>query len=191
MNKTSLRTDEVNRTSVSVLRLGHRLVRDTRMSTHSGLVARAFGASEIVMTGADEDETIRSIEKVNSRWGGDFRASYSKSWKEVVKNWRGTIVHLTMYGENLDKAIPRIKNHIESSKDNNLLLIIGAEKVPAEIYSLSNFNVSVGSQPHSEVAALAIFLDRFFRGKELYSTFSGAKIRIKPSGREKKIEFIN
>ena len=32
---------------ISVLRLGHRLVRDDRVSTHVGLVARAFGASEI------------------------------------------------------------------------------------------------------------------------------------------------
>ncbi len=191
MSKTPFNADDGPQCSVSVLRLGHRLVRDTRMSTHSGLVARAFGATEILMTGADEDDTIRSIERVNSRWGGDFRISYSKSWKEVVKNWEGVIVHLTMYGQNLDLAIPKIKESVRRFKDRKLLVIIGSEKVPAEIYSMANFNVAVGSQPHSEVAALAIFLDRFFRGKELYSSFPRAKIRIRPSEREKKIEFGN
>jgi tRNA (cytidine56-2'-O)-methyltransferase len=176
--------------SISVLRLGHRLVRDTRVSTHSALVARAFGAAGIVMTGADETDTLDSIMRINSRWGGNFRISYSKSWRQVVKNWKGAIIHLTMYGQELDKAIPKIRKHVKDSKEKNLLVVIGAEKVPSEVYSLANFNVAVGSQPHSEVAALAVFLDRFFRGKELYSTFTNAKLRIRPSEREKKIEFI-
>ncbi|MDG6922255.1 MAG: tRNA (cytidine(56)-2'-O)-methyltransferase, partial [Nitrososphaerota archaeon] len=62
------------------------------------------------------------------------------------------------------------------------------EKVPREVYSLSHFNVAVGSQPHSEVGALAVFLDRIYKGKELYSTFENAKIRIKPSIKGKEVE---
>jgi hypothetical protein len=37
--------------NISVLRIGHRLVRDDRVTTHAALVARAFGADMIYMTG--------------------------------------------------------------------------------------------------------------------------------------------
>lgn len=189
---SNMRREDTNDSNcnITVLRLGHRLVRDTRTSTHAALVARAFGAKKILMAGADEDDTMRSIERVNSRWGGEFQISQVKNWREVVKKWSGVVVHLTMYGEELDEAMPKIRKELESSKEKNLLIVIGAEKVPAEIFSLANYNVAVGNQPHSEVAALAIVLDRFFRGQELFSTFPRAKIRVKPSERGKKIEFI-
>ncbi|MDQ4067139.1 MAG: tRNA (cytidine(56)-2'-O)-methyltransferase, partial [Thermoproteota archaeon] len=38
--------------NISVLRIGHRLVRDDRVTTHAALVARAFGADMIYMTGS-------------------------------------------------------------------------------------------------------------------------------------------
>lgn len=173
-----------------VLRLGHRLVRDTRMSTHAALVSRALGAREIIMCGADEDDTIDSINRINERWGGDFRISYSDSWREVIRNWHGIKVHLTMYGEPIDIVVPKIRRKLKQEKENEMLLIIGAEKVPREVYSLVDYNVSVGNQPHSEVAALAIFLDRIYKGKELYSTFENAKIRIKPSSKGKEVESL-
>lgn len=176
---------------VKVLRLGHRLVRDTRMSTHAALVSRAFGASGILMSGADEDDTLDSIRRVNTRWGGGFSVSRAENWRRILKEWKGTIVHLTMYGEPIDEALPKIRTELAGAAEKNLLVVIGAEKVPGEVYSLANYNVAVGSQPHSEVAALAVFLDRFFRGKELYSTFSRAKVRIMPSQRGKKIEHIH
>ena len=169
---------------VTVLRLGHRLVRDERMSTHIGLVARAFGAKQLVLTGAD-DHTVESITRVSGRWGGSFEVIYQKNWREFVRSWKGPIVHLTMYGEVLDEALPKIEK--VAGKDK-LLVVVGAEKVPREIYNLASYNVSVGSQPHSEVAALAVFLDRLFMGGELYCTFVKAKIRIKPSSRGKEVE---
>ena len=51
---------------------------------------------------------------------------------------------------------------------------------------VSDFNVSIGNQPHSECAALAVFLDRFFAGEELAKDFGEAKMRIVPSARGKK-----
>jgi tRNA (cytidine56-2'-O)-methyltransferase len=48
--------------------------------------------------------------------------------------------------------------------------------------------VSVGNQPHSECSALAIFLDRYFEGKELERDFDGAKIKIVPKERGKAIK---
>jgi tRNA (cytidine56-2'-O)-methyltransferase len=184
---TGSKSDERLGFEISVLRLGHRLVRDTRMSTHAALVSRALGAREIIMTGAEEDNTIDSIKRVNTRWGGHFKVTQSKNWREIVKNWDGVVVHLTMYGKLIDQALPKIRRKLGKQMTKKLLLIIGAEKVPGEIYSLSHFNVAIGNQPHSEIAALAIFLDRIYKGKELYSTFENAKIRINPSSKGKEV----
>jgi tRNA (cytidine56-2'-O)-methyltransferase len=173
---------------ITVLRLGHRLVRDTRLSTHVALVSRALGAKAIIMSGADEDDTIDSTKRVNAKWGGRFEIAYKKNWREFAKHWDGVIVHLTMYGDLLDQVLPRIRRRLDELKTNKMLLIIGAEKVPREIYKISDFNVAVGNQPHSEVAALAIFLDRIYKGKELYSTFENARIRINPSSKGKEVE---
>ena len=42
----------------------------------------------------------------------------------------------------------------------DVMLLVGSQKVPGEFYSeeVSDFNVGVGNQPHSECSALAIFL---------------------------------
>jgi tRNA (cytidine56-2'-O)-methyltransferase len=49
-------------------------------------------------------------------------------------------------------------------------------------------NIAVGNQPHSEIAALAIFLDRFFQGKELIATFQNAKMSIIPTSHGKRVK---
>ena len=170
---------------VTVLRLGHRLVRDERISTHIGLVARAFGARKLVLTGAD-DHTVDSLQKISRRWGGGFEVSYLRNWRDFLRNWGGTKVHLTMYGEPLEKGVAVLRQ----SPTKELLVVVGAEKVPREVYTLVDLNIAVGSQPHSEVAALAVFLDRVFMGEELYNTFVNARFKIKPSARGKKVEFV-
>jgi tRNA (cytidine56-2'-O)-methyltransferase len=111
-------------------------------------------------------------------------------WKKAVHDWKangGVVVHLTAYGENIQTsdALNRIKN-----LNKAVLVIVGSQKVPGEFYSseVSDFNVSIGNQPHSECAALAVFLDRFFAGEELAKDFGGAKMRIVPSARGKKIK---
>jgi len=48
------------------------------------------------------------------------------------------------------------------------------------IHSLSAFQQHTRTQPHSEVAALALFLDRCFSGKELKKNFKG-KLWIVPN----------
>jgi len=47
--------------------------------------------------------------------------------------------------------------------------------------------VSIGNQPHSEIAALAIFLDRLFEGKQLKQEFKG-KMKIVPSTNDKVVK---
>jgi len=165
---------------ITVLRIGHRPQRDKRITTHVALVARAFGADRIIITTKDEkiEETVKDIVQ---RFGGDFEILSGISLKKAIRDFKGTIVHLTMYGLPMDDVIPKIP------KDEDLIIIVGAEKVPREIYELADFNVAVGNQPHSEVAALAIFLDRFFEGKELRKEFENAKMRVIPQERGKKV----
>ena len=164
-----------------VLRLGHRPERDKRITTHVGLVARAFGAEEMLLTGRDS-HIEKSLVDVAKRWGGDFRLKADVSWKGETIRWKesgGKVVHLTMYGRNLPDVIDEIRSC------DRILVAIGAEKVPAEMYDLADWNVAVGSQPHSEVAAFAILLDRLFEGEELSRKFKGGlKIVPCPCGKQ-------
>jgi tRNA (cytidine56-2'-O)-methyltransferase len=164
---------------IVVLRLGHRPTRDQRVTTHVALTARALGASEVWVSTEDEplERTIRSVVE---RFGGKFRIKTGVDWRKAMKAWDGEIVHLTMYGESLSKALPTI------SRRKDLMVVVGAEKVPREVYDLATRNISVGNQPHSEVAALAVFMDRYHRGKTLEKKFCGG-LTIVPNPRGKTV----
>ena len=164
---------------ITVLRLGHRIDRDKRISTHVGLVARAFGAERIIFTGEKDEKLFSGLRKVAENWGGEFEVEYEKSWKKAIWGFGGATVHLTMYGEPVQKSIKKI-----ASKSKRMLVIVGGEKVPSELYSMVDFNVGVTSQPHSEVSALAIFLDRVFEGAELEKKFDG-RLKIVPKSKGK------
>ena len=170
---------------VSVLRYGHRSVRDYRVTSHCALVARAFGAGKIIICGEEDESIRRSIEKVVEKWGGTFSIGFSDSWKNEFKKFRknrnSAIVHLTMYGIPLQKAIGKIR------KFGNIMVVIGSQKVEGAVYENSDFNVGVTQQPHSEIAALAVFLHELFRGKGLGGRFPNAKIRIIPKEKGKKV----
>jgi len=101
-----------------------------------------------------------------------------------LREWKGKIVHLTMYGIHIDEAIPKIR---EVAKKEDILIVVGAEKVPREVYEIAHYNVAVGNQPHSEVAALAVFLDRLLEGKGLKKEFKNAKVKIIPQEKGKKV----
>ena len=168
--------------AVVVLRIGHRPERDKRITTHVGLVARAFGAEEMLLSGRDP-HVEESLTDVAERWGGGFRLRPDVSWKAETVRWKeagGKVVHLTMYGSRLPDVIDEIR------ECEDILVVVGAEKVPADIYDLADWNVAVGSQPHSEVAALAVFLDRLFMGRELNGEFEGG-LKIVPSPRGKQV----
>jgi tRNA (cytidine56-2'-O)-methyltransferase len=87
-----------------------------------------------------------------------------------------------MYGLNLPDVIEEIR------PQQKILVIVGAEKVPGEIYGLADYNVAVTGQPHSEISSLALFLDHLFAGMELKNEFPGAKIHIIPSKAGKQTE---
>lgn len=166
---------------VSVLHLGHRIERDKRLSTHVALAARALGCSKAFYSGEKDLQLEDSISKVSANWGGSFSVSHVPNALKFIKSWRGEVAHLTVYGIPVQKAMPRLR------KSRSLLVVVGGEKVPPEVYHAVGFNVSVAGQPHSEVAALAILLDRLFRGKELEKRFNRAKLRVVPQERGKKV----
>lgn len=174
---------------IVVLRWGHRLQRDARLTTHVALTARALGTSGIILSDIRDRKIKETIEKVTENWGGPFFFEMGTSWKKAVKEWKekgGIVVHLTAYGENIQASdvLQRIK-----ASEKDALVIVGSQKVPREFFSksVSDFNVAIGNQPHSECASLAVFLDRFFEGKELTKDFENAKIRIMPQKRSKRI----
>ena len=110
-----------------------------------------------------------------------------ENWRAELRRWKsegGKICHLTMYGINLPEVIEEIRREARRSK---LMVVVGAEKVPFEVYELADWNVAVGNQPHSEVAALAVFLDWLFEGRELYKKFEGGELEIVPSARGKRV----
>ena len=162
-----------------IMRIGHRPERDKRVTTHVALSSRALGAKGIYVDTPDPvlEENIRSVV---DRFGGDYSIKTGVTWKEAMKDFRGKVVHLTMYGERVDVALPKIP------RDEDIMIIVGAEKVPIEVYQAADFNVSVGNQPHSEIAALAIFLDRFTEGQALYAD-RGGKLTVVPNERGKTV----
>jgi tRNA (cytidine56-2'-O)-methyltransferase len=166
---------------IMVLRWGHRF-RDERLTTHVALTARAFGASGLILADVKDEKIQITVEKVVKQWGGSFDFKIGVPWKQAVREWKkndGVVVHLTVYGENIQTS--DILRRIQGS-EKNVMVIVGSQKVPSEFFSdrVSDFNVAIGNQPHSECSSLAVFLDRFFNGKILEKEFEGWKIKAEP-----------
>ena len=169
--------------SITVLRIGQRFVRDDRTLTHLCLVSRALGAESIFLEDAEND-VIRTVEEVNKTWGGEFQVVLGAPWRKVLKDSKKegrTVVHLTMYGIPIQEVVEKLRG-VE-----RLLLVVGGPKVPGKVYREADFNVAVTSQPHSEIAALAIALHEIQSGEELKRAFQKSRLRILPSPRGKRV----
>ena len=168
---------------VCVLRLGHRPFRDKRVTTHVGLAARAFGADGMYLAAGDP-KVAESIRDVAARWGGGFFVEDGVSWKRCVRDWKergGCVVHLTMYGMPLQDSLEELR------RIDRMLVVVGGPKVPGKVYHEADFNIAVTSQPHSEIAALAIVLHEVQGGEELKRSFEKSRLRILPSPRGKRV----
>jgi tRNA (cytidine56-2'-O)-methyltransferase len=168
--------------SITILRLGHRQSRDMRVTTHVALVARAFGAQAIVLT-VDDKKFTDTINKVCTQFGGSLDISVKPKWRKFVSDWKkmGKVIHLTMYGEHIDDALVKLKK-----LDRSILIVVGAEKVPRDIYDLADYNIAVGNQPHSEIAALAVLMDRLTEGEGLRRKYD-AEMIIEPNSAGKTV----
>ncbi len=172
---------------VTILRIGHRPNRDKRITTHLALVARAFGATRIIIAGEEDKNLEKSVKKVVSEWGGNFQVEFipREEWKRVIEQWKENnkrIIHLTMYGENLIEfeettafeSLRRLQNL------SNVLIVVGGKKVPGKVFSYADWNIAVGNQPHSEVSSLAVFLNHLMP-QALKMKYSNAEKQIIPS----------
>ena len=168
---------------VVVLRYGHRPGRDDRMTTHVGLTARALGADRVVLPD-NATQAAETVADITDRFGGPFTIEQDDSQKATVRGWDGIVVHLTMYGLPVEETAPEIRTSLDSEP---LLVVVGGEKVPFDLYEAADYNVGVTNQPHSEVAGLAVFLDRLFEGRELDAEWADADRTVIPKATGKKV----
>ncbi|QLG51039.1 tRNA (cytidine(56)-2'-O)-methyltransferase [Natrinema halophilum] len=174
---------------VAVLRLGHRPGRDDRMTTHVGLTARALGADRVLFPD-NAGQSLETVADITDRFGGPFAAELTDSPLGDIRDWEGRVVHLTMYGERVQDVEADIRAAHESAGDA-LLLVVGSEKVSFDVYEEADWNVGVTNQPHSEVAGLAVFLDRLFEGRELEQEWVDADRRVTPMETGKRVESVD
>jgi tRNA (cytidine56-2'-O)-methyltransferase len=169
---------------IYIFRFGHRLERDKRITTHCALVSRAFGATKMFYSGQEDPHFETSVKEVQEDWGGKFSLEYVPEWEEWFEKNKSKyyIVHLTMYGLDFNDFGKQIK---KTAPKKPLLIFIGSHKVPTEIYYMSDVNVCVTNQPHSEVAALGLLLNAITDYKKV--KFTNAKIKVKPNARGKSI----
>ena len=180
----------MNDRSLFVVRLGHRHDRDTRITTHIGLVARAWGATRLLVAGDRDTGVLETVRDVNRRFGGSMDCSHEPSPMGWLKRFvvggledvdhPGLAIHLTMYGLPVDEVVPDLPRNQPTA------FVVGGPKVPPEIWDICQHHVSIGSQPHSEVAALAIALDRWGAQPDDVDT-SDARLRIIPTAQGKQV----
>lgn len=177
-------------TPFNVLRLGYRRGRDPRITTHLALVSRALGATHFLLAGDDDNALFANLASVNERFGGAMTCEHVSGAMGWLKRFTqddagdgepGVAIHLTMYGEPYREVIPRIR------RDRPVVVVVGGAKVPSEVFEYAQYNVAVGNQPHSEVAALALFMEGWFGQGGSERHFPDAKLIIEPSARGKSV----
>jgi tRNA (cytidine56-2'-O)-methyltransferase len=168
-----------------VVRLGHRPGRDDRMTTHVGLTARAMGADRVVFA-PDASGAADTVRDITDRFGGPFDVDVASPIARL-REWDGAVAHLTMYGQPVQDVTGAVRERHESTP---LAVVVGAEKVPFEVYERADWNVAVTNQPHSEVASLAVFLDRLYEGRELDREWVDAGRVIVPEATGKRVEDV-
>ena len=159
---------------LEVLRLGYRRGRDPRITTHLALVSRAMGADGFLLSGDEDKEMFQNLNSVSDRFGGHLETKHVSGMRHLKNHVAngGVAIHLTMYGEPFRKAIPTIR------RDRPVVIVVGGAKVPGDVYKICQHNVAVGNQPHSEVAALALFMDAWFGESASERNFDNARLII-------------
>ena len=135
--------------------------------------ARAFGASEIAFTGAEDRHIKYIMASLNSKWGGRFAVTFVGNYMHYINSKTPyKKVYLTRYGTPVAKSIYTLKTY------KNLLVIITMKEAHKQVSKIADFGVSITTQPHSGASALAIFLHMFYEGRELALHFENAKYKI-------------
>ena len=172
-----------------MLRIGHRFFRDSRVTTHVCLTARALGADGVIIADREDKTVEATIREVGKRFGGNFSIESGQPWRKTIRDWKdrgGKMVHLTAYGLKLPHVIQEI-----DEADKDILVVVGSEKMPGEVFKFADWNVSVTNQPMSEVAALAVFLDWHLQHGAFDKTFPNGQVQIAPSRDRKNIQHLS
>ncbi len=142
------------------------------------LVARAFGASGITFCPEDRrnaKKIIRSFNSINRNWGGKFAVSFTKNWKKFIDEKKNYLkVYLTRYGIPMEKMEYRIRTY------KNILVIVSMKESVKPLYRSADFDLSITTQPHSCASSIAVFLHKFYNGRELAMHFENARYKIVP-----------
>ncbi|MFI5448962.1 MAG: tRNA (cytidine(56)-2'-O)-methyltransferase [Candidatus Bathyarchaeia archaeon] len=148
------------------------------------MTARALGADAVLVADTHDGQLVETITRVTKDFGGKFSVESGMPWRPLIAEWKrsgGVVIHLTAYGLPLPKIIRAIRR-----SRHDKMIVVGAEKVPAELYQLADWNVAVTNQPISEVSALGIFLDWLF-DHNLGTQFADGKLTILPTEHGKRI----
>ena len=153
------------------------------MTTHVALTARAFGAEGVILPDS-AGQAARTTEDITDRFGGPFAVEQVTDPQRVVRAHDGPVVHLTMYGEPLEEVLSAVRSALETAMG---LIVVGGGKVPGAVYDRADWNVAVGNQPHSEIAALAVCLDRLQAGRWADRRWTDADRRFIPQASGKRV----
>jgi tRNA (cytidine56-2'-O)-methyltransferase len=155
---------------INVLAMGRS---DYPTSSKLCLTARAFGASEITFIGRRDQRLERYINSVNRKWGGKFKLSFAKSYKDVMDQSQKSIkIYLTRYGKPLQDHSSTLRTY------KSIVLIITPKEKTENVFRDADFNISVSIQPHTGTSAMAIFLHEYYKGRELAMHFENAQYKI-------------
>ncbi|MFP4589972.1 MAG: tRNA (cytidine(56)-2'-O)-methyltransferase [Halobacteriales archaeon] len=154
------------------------------MTTHVGLTARALGADRVVLP-ASAANALATVRDVTDRFGGPFEVVAVDEPRAWLAAWPDPVVHLTMYGLPVAEAIDSIAREVDGHR---AAVVVGGGKVGGDVYERATWNVAVTNQPHSEVGALAVFLDRLLDGAATTRRWRDAEARIVPSPAGKRVE---
>jgi tRNA (cytidine56-2'-O)-methyltransferase len=150
------------------------------------LVARAFGASGVVLSSRKDPKLVKFMRLNNSKWGGSFTVeSESNYMKALDQEGSYKKVYLTRYGVPLQEVISTLRTY------RNLLLIVTDKEAFGPASSRADFSVSITGQPHTSASAIAVFLHEFYSGRELAMHFENAQYKVVPSERGVHVEKVN
>ena len=175
-------------TDITIIRISERGHRDLRVTTHCCLVARAFGARRIILDETQDRKIQETVEKITREFGGTFTVEYSKNPSNEINQLKKegyVVVHLTMYGEKPTQHLEKIR------KSKKIAIVVGSSKVPGHVYQETDYNISITRQPHSEIAALGVYLHYVNKGNEEEFAFEGAQRKVIPEKRGKRVERVN
>lgn len=143
------------------------------------MTSRAFGASKISFTCNEDRKVANAVGKISDAWGGKFAISFNADYKKMMSNSPNyKKIFLTQYGLPVQKV-----NHSLRTYKNIMVIVSLTDALAQRLIDAADFNVSITTQPHSSVSAIAVFLHTYFNGRENAMQFENAKMKVIPMER--------